>query len=87
MMMEYFFATATGNNKNDCASHFKKESNDNRRKQNKHQRQARCYPLFFIKGVLFIPDNRQRQDQKEKEEKPVHYNLSHRLPRRLTVTG
>ena len=25
MMMEYFFATATGNNKNDCASHFKKK--------------------------------------------------------------
>ena len=25
MMMEYFFATATGNNKNDSASHFKKK--------------------------------------------------------------
>ncbi len=45
-----------------------KETNDNRRKQNKHQHQARCYPLFFIKGALFIPDNRQRQDQKKRKK-------------------
>ena len=87
MMMEYFFATATGNNKNDSASHFKKKpmtTVESRTSTNIRPVVIHCFlskTLFSFQITASVRIKKKRKKNQCITIYPIDY------PRRLTVTG